>query len=336
MGRPLQVARKNCPLPLANGPSDRCGWRGRRGPAAGDLLAQKIRIPPHEIAGGGHRAGDRIPVRGVEELLQALVGPDLHPGIGRVDVTNHELIDGVVLIGFTGAEEEIAAPGVAHVEAELGVRLLDHVGDFEAGARRIDVGEVEAVAMAQAAGPKGPAVVVDRERAVDDLVTPVAVDVADADAVLSLALVGEGRALIGPAPDLLQLPILQRPRVDLHPAIRAARGEDGRGFPIEVGDGHEMPARTVARVVAPVLHGSELNPGRLVNQLAILAIVHRNEFRAVERIARAGARRGGLERGGVGRAAHNDLGLVVPVEVAHDHGRPPNPHIHVPTKIDRP
>ena len=61
--------------------------------------------------------------------------------------------------------------------------------------------------MAHAGAPQRAAVVIDGDRAVQDLVVAVAVDVPDLDAVLALALVLERGALVGPPPQLLQLAI---------------------------------------------------------------------------------------------------------------------------------
>src|SRR5262245_11230404 len=66
--------------------------------------------------------------------------------------------------------------------------LLD-VEDFEAGSRGIEIGKMHRVAVAQTGRVKTLAVVVDHACAVDDLVPAVAVHVADAEVVISLAAV---------------------------------------------------------------------------------------------------------------------------------------------------
>ena len=77
----------------------------------------------------------------------------------------------------------IAVPGL--LVAPLLV-LVD-AEDFEAGPRRVEVADVERVAVPQAGGEEPLAVVVDDHRPVDDLVLAVAVDVGDAEAVVPLA-----------------------------------------------------------------------------------------------------------------------------------------------------
>ena len=62
-----------------------------------------------------------------------------------------------------------------------------NVEDLEPRMRGIEIGKVHRVAVAEAGGPQSLAVVVDAHRAVDDLVPPVAIDIADAEVVIALA-----------------------------------------------------------------------------------------------------------------------------------------------------
>ena len=127
------------------------------------------------------------------------------------------------------------------------------------------VRQVEPVAVAHPGAPHRPAVVVDRDRAVEDLVEAVAVDVAGLDAVLPLAVVLERRALVGPPPHLLELAVAQRPGIHLHQAVGAADDQDARRLAVEVGDAEHVAARAVAGRVGPVGDLAALDPVDLVD-----------------------------------------------------------------------
>ena len=100
------------------------------------------------------------------------------PGIRRVDVAHQPARDLVVLARLGGPENQRAPKRVPEADAVLRMGIFDRVPDLQSGTMRIDVRQEEAVAMPQPGAPHRPSIVVDGDRAVQDLVTGVAVDVA--------------------------------------------------------------------------------------------------------------------------------------------------------------
>ncbi len=164
-------------------------------PPADDQLALRIGVPigglgaeTVEVLLGDHLALGR-PEAGPGELLLGVgVGAvALGAGVGGVDVAAHALAVDVPRRTLV-APEDLAGGGLdqAHAVALL-LGGLHVVVDFQPGASRIDVADVEVVGMAQAGGPEGLAVVVQHARAEEHLVAPVAVDVGRVHPVGALA-----------------------------------------------------------------------------------------------------------------------------------------------------
>jgi hypothetical protein len=136
--------------------------------------------------------------------------------------------------------------------------------------------------------------------------------------VLALALILERRALVGPAPQLLELLVLQRPGVDPHHAVGAADDDQARRPAIEVGDPEHVPARSVAAVVGPFGRLAALDPRRGGDLLAGGAVVDHERFRPLEHEPFAAVEGLGLRRR-VGGAPDGHLGASVTVEIADHH-----------------
>ena len=222
------------------------------------------------------------------------------PGMRGIDVAGEPTGDLVVHRRLGGAEDEPAGERVPQADPMLRMRILERVPDLETLSLRIDIGEIEAVAVTHPGAPHRPAVVIDGDRAVQDLVEAVAVDVARLDAVLSLALVLERGPFVGPAPQLLELAILQGPGVDAHHAVGSAHDDEARCLAVEIRDAEHVAAGAVPRIVGPLGGLAAFDPVGLVDLLAGRAVVDRDVLGPVEDEALAAVERL-LARRGVGR-----------------------------------
>src|SRR5262245_25280242 len=129
--------------------------------------------------------------------------------------------------------------------------LLD-VEDFEAGPRRVEIGKMQRVAVAEAGRVKPLAVVVDHARAVNDLVPAVAVHVADAEVVIALprvALISLLRAV--ERPGARQLAVAPVPRGQHRAGVITTAHHQARSLAVEKSDCREETIDTVTPTVAP-------------------------------------------------------------------------------------
>jgi len=92
----------------------------------------------------------------------------------------------------------------------------------------------------------------------------------------------------------------------------------------------------IAGVVAPVLDPAPLDPVDLVDLGAGGAVVDRQVLGPFHDKSGLAAEEHVVGTGRIRRGPHTDLRLAVAVEVANDHGRPPDPHVHVPAQVDPP
>ena len=129
--------------------------------AAGMLVGDQLALGRLQLPDG------RVP-RGV-----AADGPGLGAGVAGIDVAGGAA-SGV--LGGRDAPEHFAGRGVAERGAAVAAlaHVLVHREDFEAGPRRIEVADVQRVAVAQPGVVERRAVVVDGHGAEDDLVLAVA------------------------------------------------------------------------------------------------------------------------------------------------------------------
>src|SRR5690606_33775832 len=148
---------------------------------AAHRFAQQVAVPPDAEV---HRARRRRVDQGAgDAALAAARGPAFRAGIAGVDVEAHAAAD--VGVGAAGTPDQ--GPGRRVVQAGAagavgGGRLVDHV-DLQAGAVRVELAEMEGVAMTQVGRVEQLAVAVDGGGAVHDVVAAVAVGVAGGEPV---------------------------------------------------------------------------------------------------------------------------------------------------------
>ena len=281
------------------------GWIEGAGAGAVDEFAQQIGVPPKAL-GGPDVVGVDLRALGVVDA--GLGGIHLVALVGGVEVEGDAAAD-VHDIGGIPFFDHLAGAGlVVGGGEEAGVVLLDDEV-FETGAVRIDVGDMETIAVGDLGDVEElGAVVVDDMADIDDLVLAVIVDVGDADLV-SLGAVESLRG--GPALGELAVAVIEGGESAIEGAgavAVVAVEQDARALAVEVADG--ALAGQGAELSPGVGQGGagELGPGEAVDDGDKLGGVA------------CGADGGDDLSGGVGDAdavggAHGDLGFAVAVEV---------------------
>ena len=184
--------------------------------------------------------------------------------------------------------------------------------------------------MAAPVAPQHRAVVVERERADEHLVAPVAVHVLAQAGVVALPLEPARHELVVELPHALQ----RRPReavgVDDHLAVRAALHDHAGRLAVEVREG-DLVAGVVVVVVAGGVGRGARDPRRLGADAPRQAVEHGEVFGTV-RHAPVGVAVVGRE----GRRLRDDLRPAVAVEVGDDERRVPDAHLDVPAEVHAP
>ena len=194
----------------------------------------------------------------------------------------------------------------------------------------VELAQVQGVAMAQADAVEPRAVVVDGARPVDHLVEAVAVDIAHAQAVVSLPRVvalAADRRVEAPPPPKLSARIV--PRLEHRLAVDSARDEHREALAVEAPGPDAVAAGPLVVAVAPLLArapGYVVGAGQLTSARAI---DDRDELRARryilasvyavvgEAVAVGVAYLGAVAKHRSLRRAHGHLGPSVAVEVGH-------------------
>ena len=203
--------------------------------------------------------------------------------------------------------------------------------------------------MAEAGRVEAGAVVVDRGRAVDDLVAAVAVHVADAEVVVALpapAGVRVRRAGVAGVerPDVRERAVAPVPGREHRARVVAARHHQARPLAVEIRDGGEEAVDAVAVGVAPVAdRAARDDVGRGRQRGAGLAVEDGEELGPGQDVARRVAPVGGgiADHGaravnGAVRGLARDLGFAVAVEVVDDELRVVRARADVAAEVDPP
>ena len=144
-----------------------------------------------------------------------------------------------------------------------------HAKLLQARTCRVQVADVHCVAVEQAGAPQALAVVIDGHRAVDDLVTAIAIDVGDAQLVVALAAEGfvAGRGAVE-QPALGQLAVAPVPGRQGRATIVAASHDNAGSLAVQIGRASQEAVGAVGVAVAPDL-GHLLDRGRVGARVAL-------------------------------------------------------------------